>query len=98
MRPTFGGVIGDIEGVLLVRLVGRLFAARPDNVVFQGVYALTAPLIWPWTWLDRWAAQPRFGATLELATIAAMVMVALVAGLWAVYRGRRRARREGGHG
>lgn len=70
--------LGVIEGLLLARLIGLLFAVRPDNWVFEVVLAVTAPLVWPWTWLDRWAAQPRFGARLELATLATMIVVALV--------------------
>ena len=92
---TFNGVIGAIEGLLLVRLMGLLFAARPDNPVFELVYVLSAPLVWPWTWLDRWAEQPSFpAARLELATLAAMVVVAVLAGLWARYRGGRTEGRE----
>ena len=89
MRLTFGSVVGAIQGILLVRFIGLLFAARPSNPVFELCYTLTAPLVWPWTWLDRWAEQPRFGARLELATLAAMLMVALLAGLWTFYWNRR---------
>ena len=89
VRFSFGGVIGAIEGFLLARLVALLFAARPDNPVFEALFALTAPLVWPWRWLDAWARQPRFGARLELATLAAMVAVVLLAGLWGLYRSRR---------
>ena len=98
MRFTFSRIIGIIEGILLVRLVGLLFAAREDNPVFEFLFTLSMPLVWPWTWLDRWAQQPREGARLELATLAAMVMVALLAALWSLYRGRRAPGREDRHG
>ena len=79
-------VVGVIEGLLVARLIGLLFAMRPDNPAFQIVLAITAPLVWPWTWLDRWAVQPRFGARLELATLATMILIALVSVGWVSYR------------
>lgn len=87
-------ITGIVEGLLLVRLVGLLFAARPDNRALNLLFELVAPLVWPWSWLDRLAGQPRFGARLELATLAAMVMIAVVYGAWSWYRSWR-ARRQG---
>ncbi len=81
--------LGMIEGLLLARLVGLLFAVRPDNWVFEVVLAITAPIVWPFEWLDRWAAQPRFGARLDLATIATMVLILLVSIVWELYRTAR---------
>jgi hypothetical protein len=75
-------------------LVGLLFAARPDNRALNVLFDLVAPLIWPWLWLDRLAGQPHFGARLELATIAAMLMVAMFYAFWWRVRSRRR-RRQG---
>lgn len=86
-------VLGVVEGLLLARLVGLLFAVRPDNPVFEIVLLATTPLVWPWGWLDVWAGQPRFGARLELATIATMLFVALVSLVWVSYR---TAKREAG--
>ena len=91
-------VVGIVEGLLLVRLVGLLFAARPDNCALDLLLELCVPLVWPWMWLDRWAGQPRFGARLELATLAAMLMVALLAGIWTRYRSGRALDKEGGGG
>ncbi len=91
-------VVGAIQGLLLARLIALLFAARPDNLVFEILFALTTPLIWPWQWLDRWAGQPRFGARLELATLAALAMVALLAGLWGLFRRSKRPRKEDARG
>ncbi len=72
--------------MLAARLIGLLFAVRPDNWVFEVVLAITAPLVWPWTWLDQWAAQPRFGARLDLATLATMLLILLVSLGWESYR------------
>ena len=77
MRLSIGNVVGALEGLLLARFVALLFAARPDNPVFEALLVLTTPLVWSWQALDRWAGQPRFGARLELATLAAMIIVAI---------------------
>ena len=87
-------IVGIVEGLLLVRLVGLLFAARPDNRALNLLLDLCIPLVWPWLWLDRWAGQPRFGARLELATLAAMLMVAILYGSWCGFRAWR-GRRQG---
>lgn len=86
LRLSLGNIVGAVEGLLLARLVALLFAARPDNWVFDALFALTTPLVWPWQSLDRWAGQPRFGARLELATLAAMLVVAIAAALWSLSR------------
>lgn len=67
---------GLCEGLLLARLLAQLLAARPDNPVFQGLYAVSAPLIRPLTFLD--AQQPRFGAVLELSTLTMLILVPLL--------------------
>ena len=72
-------VVGVVEGLLVLRLVALLFAARPDNAAITALLLVTSPLTAAFTWLDRWAGQPRFGARLELATVAAMLLVAVVA-------------------
>lgn len=78
---SVGGTL--FTGLLLVRLVLLLFAARPSNPVVAVVLALTNPLVWLFGGLDRWLQQPRFGARLELATLCALVvlgMIVMVAG------------------
>lgn len=78
-------LLGIVEGALLVRLIALLFAVRPDNDPLALMLALTAPLVWPFGMLDRLAQQPEYGARLELATIAAMLVLlltALAAVLW----------------
>ncbi len=64
------------EVLLLVRLLARLLAARPDNLVFQVLYMVSTPLINPLAFLD--AQQPRFGAVLELSTLTLLMIVPLV--------------------
>ena len=91
-------IAGIVEGLLLVRLVGLLFAARPDNRVLALIIDLCVPLVWPWLWLDRWAGQPRFGARLELATLAAMLMVAMLYGSWCGFISWRSRRRGASNG
>jgi hypothetical protein len=89
VRLSLSAVVGAVEGLLLARLVVLLFAARSDNLVVQVLVRLTAPLVWPWHWLDRWVGQPSEGARLELATLAAIILIALMAALWSIYRSRR---------
>ena len=80
-------LLGVVEGALLVRLIALLLAARPDNALIGLMLALTAPLVWPFRALDRFAGQPEYGARLELATIAAMF--ALLLALFVAQRARR---------
>ncbi|MBK9712261.1 MAG: YggT family protein [Kouleothrix sp.] len=81
--------LGAVEALLLSRLVLRLFAARPDHPVVAALYLITAP-VQALAFLD--ASQPRFGATLELSTLALFLLilcVGLIIGL------ARRARARG---
>ena len=97
MRFVSTYLAGVVEGLLLARLVTLLFAGRPGNPVWEILWALTWPLVWPWSALDRWAGQPRFGARLELATVAAMVIVALLALGLALYGNASRSVRKDQH-
>ncbi len=83
-------VVGAVEGILLARLIALLFAAREDNPIVYILLLLSAPLIWPWRWIDRWVGQPLLGARLELATLAAMLVVALIAGVWSIVNRQRK--------
>ena len=74
LRHISAYVIGGVEGLLLARLVLRLFAARPDNPFVRAFLDTTAPLLAPLAFLDT--GQPRYGATLEISTL---VLVALLA-------------------
>lgn len=88
--PVLLGVIGAVEALLLARLVLRLFAARPDNPAFSTLFALTWPLVAPFAALD--AGQPKFGAVLELSTLALCAIIAAIIILLALV-GRVRPRR-----
>ena len=74
-------VLSLIGGLLLVRLVLLLFAVRPSNPVAAGLLLLSAPLVQPFGLLDRLAHQPQWGARLELASVAALVVVGLLIGV-----------------
>lgn len=65
--------VGLLEGLLLARLIGRLFAARPDHVIFAAIFDLTAPLVAPLRFLD--AGQPAYGAVLEFSTLALVLIL-----------------------
>ncbi len=69
-----------VAGLLLVRLVLLLLAVRPSSPVAAGLLWLSAPLVWPFGTLDWIAHQPRWGARLELATVAALVVLTLLIG------------------
>ncbi len=96
MRRQYVGavLVGLIEGLLLLRLVALLFAARPDNPWIALLLALTAPFTVPFRLLDQWAGQPRFGARLELATIAALLILTCGAAVWHWRRLRGAAERQ----
>lgn len=82
--------LGAVEALLLSRLVLRLFAARPDQPVVAALYRITAP-VQALAFLD--ASQPRFGATLELSTLALFLLI-LCVGLIIGLARRARARGE----
>jgi len=67
---------GLLNALLGARLIARLWAARPDNLAIQLLYTLTTPLIKPFQRLD--AHQPRFGAVLELSTLALLSSLLLI--------------------
>lgn len=71
----FLAILGALEALLLARLVLRMLAARPENPVFAALFAVTAPLRAPLALLD--AGQPRFGAVLELSTLAACMLITI---------------------
>lgn len=71
--------LGVIEGLLLARIVAQLFAARPDHPVLNALLALTAPLVAPFQFLDRWTNQPEWGARLDVAALAMLVALLAIA-------------------
>jgi hypothetical protein len=80
-------LLGASAALLLARLVLRLLAARPDNPVFQLFFAVTSPPA-PLALLDQ--GQPRFGAVLELSTLALLLAVIVLA--LAIARAGRRGK------
>ena len=77
LRPIIAVLLGATEALLLARLLLRLLAARPDNPFIAAFLRVTAPLIAPFAALD--AGQPRYGSTLEFASLAVFLLLALVA-------------------
>lgn len=81
MRQIIPWTAGTLEALLLMRLVARLLAARPDNPFVQWLLTLTDPLRQPLQFLD--ANQPRFGATFEWSTLALSLIILVVSyALW----------------
>jgi uncharacterized protein YggT (Ycf19 family) len=77
LRHILTYLLGGLGALLLARLLLSLLAARPDNPVFQALFGLTAPLVAPLRFLD--AGQPRFGAVLELSTLALFLLLMVLA-------------------
>ena len=76
-RHNIAYILGGLTALLLVRLVLRLVAARPDNPIFAAVFTITTP---PRALAGLDAGQPRFGAVLEFSTLTLIVLL-LLAGL-----------------
>ena len=75
---------GLIEALLLIRFVLKALGANADAGFAQLMYGVTAPLVAPFAGLFG-TPQAGSGATLELHTLIAVVIYALVA--WLVVRG-----------
>jgi uncharacterized protein YggT (Ycf19 family) len=88
---TYGAVIArrvilyllDVLEVLLAfRFFLRLLAANPASPFVQFIYALTQPLVYPFTGIFPPIASQ--GSVLEWATLLAMVVYAIIA--WGIVR------------
>jgi YggT family protein len=87
VRHIVAGLLGAAEALVLARLLLRLLAARPDNPFVSAFLWATTPLVAPFAALD--ATQPRYGATLELASLALSLFLGLLmAALVLVWRRR----------
>ena len=75
VRLIVAYILGGLTALLLVRLVLRLVAARPDNPIFAVLLTTTTP---PRALAALDAGQPRFGAVLEFSTLALIVLLLIV--------------------
>ncbi len=72
-------MFGALEGLLALRVVLKLVAANPGNTFAGLVYALSDLFVWPFVGLT--ATPAAAGIVLEIHTIIAMVVYALLAWL-----------------
>ncbi len=72
-------LLGIVEILLALRLIFRVLGASAGNGFVSGIYALTAPLIAPFAGI--FPNDSLAGATLEWATIIAMMLYAIIGGL-----------------
>ena len=77
-------IFGVIEALLLIRFVLKALGANAEAGFAQLMYGVTGPLIAPFAGLFG-TPQPGGGATLEVNTLIALVIYALIA--WLVVRG-----------
>ncbi len=75
-------VFGVIEGLLVIRLVLKLLGANPRAGFSDFIYDVTGPFVAPFTAMFNDPASR--GSVLELGTIIAIIVYALVA--WLVAR------------
>jgi hypothetical protein len=84
--------VGIIEGVLALRLLAKLLAARPEHAAIQLLYRVSDPLVAPLWSLD--AGQPRFGAVLEYSTLVTALLILAGGYLVWLYGSRRNGRHK----
>jgi YggT family protein len=77
-------VVGVVEAVLLIRFVLKALGANAEAGFAQFIYGVTGPLVAPFVGLFG-TPQAASGATLELHTLIALVIYALVG--WLLARG-----------
>ena len=82
-------IFGLIEALLLIRFVLKALGANAEAGFAQFIYGMTGPLVAPFLGLFS-TPQTGSGATLELYTLIALVIYALVAwllakGAWLVF-------------
>jgi YggT family protein len=77
-------VVGVVEAVLLIRFVLKALGANAEAGFAQFIYGVTGPLVAPFLGLFGTPHVPS-GATLELHTLIALVIYALVG--WLLARG-----------
>jgi uncharacterized membrane protein len=72
-------IFGLIEGLILVRLVLKVLGANPNAGFAEFIYGITAPLVAPFVGL--FGNPQASGSVLELTSIVALIVYALVAWL-----------------
>ncbi len=75
-------LFGILEALIALRIILKLIAANPYSVFASLVYSITDLFLWPFSGL---VANPAFnGMVLELTSIIAMIVYALIA--WVIVR------------
>ncbi|HEX8034950.1 MAG TPA: YggT family protein [Ktedonobacterales bacterium] len=70
-------IFGIIEVLIIIRIVLRLLAANPDAAFTSLIYTLTAPFIAPFEGV--FPTPQRNGSVLELSSVLAVIVYALLA-------------------
>lgn len=87
-------MLGALESLLALRLILKLMAANPANAFASFIYALSDLFIWPFVGLT--VTPSAFGMVVEIHTIIAMVVYAMLGwlfiSLFALLLYRRRER------
>jgi len=88
-------MIGALESLLLLRVILKLMAANPGNSFAGFIYALSDLFVWPFVGLT--VTPSMFGIVVEIHTIIAMVVYAMLGWLFVsllsllLYRRRERS-------
>lgn len=87
-------MIGALEGLLALRVILKLMASNPNNAFARLIYGLSDLFVWPFAGLT--ATPSAMGIVVEIHTIIAMVVYAmlgwLIVSLFSVLLYRRRER------
>jgi hypothetical protein len=71
-------ILDVVEGLLALRLLFKLLAANPANGFVNFLYTITAPLVAPFAGIFRSTGVSSAGSILEVGTIIAMIIYALL--------------------
>lgn len=88
-------LVGALESLLALRLILKLMAANPANPFASFIYGLSDIFVWPFNGLT--VTPTAFGIVVEIHTIVAMVVYAMVGWLFVnllsllLYRRRERS-------
>jgi len=73
-------MLGALESLLLLRLILKLMAANPANAFASFIYTLSDLFVWPFVGLT--VTPTAFGIVVEIHTIIAMVVYAMLGWLF----------------